>query len=89
MYSKKLESLSLDDVDKDPKTRLQEYLQARKHPLPEYEVVATTGSDHDQLFKVSCRVNIVSKTVTGTGRSRRKAEQDAAARVLMMLQKIN
>lgn len=86
VYSTKLENLSLDDVGKDPKTQLQEYLQARKHPLPDYEVIATSGSDHDQIFKVSCNISVIPESITGTGRSRRKAEQDAAARVLKLLQ---
>jgi len=86
IYSDKLEDLSLEEVGKDPKTQLQEFLQARKHPLPEYEVVKTTGSDHDQVFEVSCKVKLISKIVRGTGRSRRNAEQDAASKVLKMLE---
>jgi ribonuclease-3 len=86
IYSEKLKVLSLDEVGKDPKTQLQEYLQARKHPLPAYEVVSTSGSDHDQIFVVACKTNVISKLVKGTGRSRRKAEQDAASQVLKMLE---
>lgn len=86
IYADKLESLSLDEVGKDPKTQLQEYLQARKQPLPNYEVVATTGSDHEQVFEVSCKVNILPQPVKGTGRSRRKAEQAAATKALKLLE---
>ena len=86
IYSEKLKSLSLEEVGKDPKTQLQEYLQARKQPLPEYEVVTTTGSDHEQVFVVSCKVKVISKIVRGTGRSRRKAEQEAASKVLKILE---
>lgn len=86
IYSEKLQNLSLEEVGKDPKTQLQEYLQARKQPLPEYKVVNTTGSDHEQVFVVSCKVKVVSKTVRGSGRSRRKAEQDAAGKVLKILE---
>ena len=86
VYSDKLKDLSLDEVAKDPKTQLQEYLQARNHPLPEYDVVTTTGSDHDQVFVVACKVNVISKMVRGTGRSRRKAEQEAASQVLKLLE---
>lgn len=87
IYSEKLASLSLTEVGKDPKTQLQEYLQARKQPLPEYEVVSTTGSDHDQVFEVSCKVKVITDIVTGSGRSRRKAEQEAASKMLVLLEK--
>ncbi|WP_455366165.1 ribonuclease III [Kaarinaea lacus] len=86
IYSDKLSELSLDEVGKDPKTQLQEYLQARKQPLPHYEVVATTGSEHEQVFEVSCKVKILPRAVKGTGRSRRKAEQSAASKVLKLLE---
>ena len=86
IYADKLQSLSLEEVGKDPKTQLQEYLQARKQPLPNYEVVATTGSDHEQVFEISCRIKLLARTVKGTGRSRRKAEQMAATKALKLLE---
>jgi len=86
IYAGKLENLELEEVGKDPKTQLQEYLQARKQPLPNYDVVATTGSDHEQVFEVSCKVDLLSRAVKGTGRSRRKAEQAAASKVLKLLE---
>lgn len=86
IYSDKLQAMSLEEVSKDPKTQLQEYLQARKQPLPNYEVVATTGSEHEQVFEVSCKMNILSRAVKGTGRSRRKAEQAAASKALKLLE---
>lgn len=70
---------------KDPKTRLQEYLQGRKLPLPEYDVVATYGDEHDQRFEVQCLVKGLDQPVTGEGSSRRRAEQDAAQRALDQL----
>lgn len=70
---------------KDPKTLLQEYLQARRLPLPEYEVVATEGSDHEQSFEVQCTVSGLDAPVTGKGTSRRKAEQSAAQIALEQL----
>ncbi len=87
IYSDKLKSLSLTAVGKDPKTQLQEYLQARKQPLPEYEVVTTTGSDHDQVFEVSCTIKLITDITKGSGRSRRKAEQEAASKMLKLLEK--
>lgn len=67
---------------KDPKTRLQEYLQSRGLPLPRYEVERTEGEAHDQTFWVVCEVSALGRRVSGTGSSRRRAEQDAAGRVL-------
>jgi ribonuclease-3 len=65
-------------LGKDPKTRLQEWLQARKLPVPEYAIVATTGEAHAQSFAVECRIPQLGIVATGTGSSRRTAEQDAA-----------
>jgi ribonuclease-3 len=67
---------------KDAKTRLQEYLQGRGNPLPEYELIAVRGSDHDQHFSVACRLSKPQLVAEGSGKSRRKAEQ-AAARVAL------
>lgn len=85
LYADILKDLSLEDVGKDPKTQLQELLQADKRPLPVYEVIATSGSDHDQTFEVKCKVAGIGRAVKGTGRSRRKAEQDAAKKALKLL----
>lgn len=85
IFKNKLEEISLDRVLKDPKTQLQEYLQARKKPLPKYLVVKTTGSDHDQMFEIECQVEGIKKQFIGTGKNRRRAEQDAAAKVLARL----
>jgi len=71
---------------KDPKTQLQEYLQARRLPLPEYEVTATLGDEHNQRFEVSCVVSGIEQAIVGTGTSRRKAEQAAARQALDALQ---
>jgi len=71
---------------KDPKTRLQEWLQARGRPLPQYSLVGEEGSDHAKKFHVACRLGDDGTVVEANGRSRRKAEQAAAARVLEMLQ---
>lgn len=67
---------------KDPKTRLQEVLQARRHGLPRYEVVATRGAAHQQEFEVECVVDGVDMRARGSGTSRRAAEQQAAAALL-------
>ncbi|KKO44413.1 ribonuclease III [Arsukibacterium ikkense] len=62
---------------KDSKTRLQEYLQGLRLPLPVYDVIATAGEAHQQTFTVRCTVPGL-KPITAAGSSRRKAEQDAA-----------
>jgi ribonuclease III len=73
----------LDAVDpatsgKDPKTLLQEYLQARKRGLPQYAVVATLGEAHEQHFQVECVIAELGIRSLGEGASRRSAEQEAA-----------
>lgn len=65
-------------LGKDPKTRLQEWLQARKLPVPDYAVVATSGEAHAQVFDIECRIPSRSIVATGRGSSRRQAEQAAA-----------
>jgi len=79
--------LELPDVDalRDPKTRLQEWLQARQKGLPVYELVSVTGQEHRQKFEVSCVVAEVPAPTTGTSTTRRKAEQKAAAKMLTEL----
>ena len=67
-------------LGKDPKTRLQEWLQARRIPVPEYAVVGTHGEAHAQQFAVECRIPALELVSAGTGSSRRGAEQDAAER---------
>lgn len=73
---------------KDAKTRLQEYLQSRGLPLPRYEVERTEGEAHDQTFWVTCEVPGLAQRVSGRGRSRRRAEQDAAGRALAEIEVI-
>ncbi|MBS0325316.1 MAG: ribonuclease III [Proteobacteria bacterium] len=73
-------------LGKDPKTRLQEFLQARRTALPEYQIVATRGDAHAQSFVVECRIGALDLTAKGEGSSRRSAEQDAAAHALAELQ---
>lgn len=78
-------TLSPDQHPKDYKTRLQEYLQGRKLPLPEYEVVNISGEAHDQTFAIECRVTGIERPIKSEGSSRRKAEQRAAAVALREL----
>ena len=77
----------LDHIDprtlgKDAKTLLQEYLQGHKIALPAYTVVATHGAAHNQQFEVECSVPKLDIKVSGSGASRRAAEQAAAKKAL-------
>ncbi len=67
---------------KDAKTRLQEYLQSRGLALPRYKVERVEGEAHEQTFHVSCEVPSLRLAATGLGSSRRRAEQEAAERIL-------
>ena len=69
-------------LGKDPKTRLQEWLQARRIPVPEYAVVDTAGAAHAQSFTVECRLPSLAIVTSGVGPSRRAAEQAAASTAL-------
>lgn len=73
---------------KDAKTRLQEWLQARKHTLPDYQLTGTHGEAHDQVFVVACHIPALGITTQGQGRSRRAAEQEAALAVLKQVGEI-
>ncbi|ENW04227.1 ribonuclease III [Acinetobacter beijerinckii] len=84
-YEPYLDHIEPTDQLKDPKSRLQEYLQARKKPLPVYEVVDIQGDAPNQHFKVECDVTGLPKII-GEGSSRRFAEQTAAAEILKLLE---
>lgn len=70
---------------KDPKTRLQEFLQSRQRQLPEYRVVQVTGQAHAQTFVVECHVAGLAEPARGSGSSRRRAEQASAVGALERL----
>lgn len=84
----KIEQTSPDALEKDPKTQLQEYMQALKRPLPVYTLTETTGAAHRQSFTVSCEVDGMASATTGKGDSRRAAEQEAAAKALAILNEV-
>lgn len=71
---------------KDNKTRLQEYLQAQKIELPQYEVLSVSGEPHEQLFYVQCEIPSLQIRTTATATSRRKGEQQAASAMLSKLE---
>lgn len=84
-YKTRLEEIKPGVSQKDPKTRLQEFLQGRRKPLPSYEVTRIKGEAHNQEFTVMCAVSGIDKPVKGVGTSRRKAEQAAAELALEKL----
>lgn len=79
----------IDSVDhqtlKDPKTRLQEWVQGRALALPEYVLVDSVGKDHDKVFMVACRIPSLNLEAVAEGRSRKAAEQSAAELILARL----
>lgn len=81
----RFERLPTADQLKDPKTRLQEHLQAQQHPLPEYELVKAEGADHARRFTVRCRITALATEMEATAGSRRRAEQQAAQACLRAL----
>jgi ribonuclease-3 len=85
LFSDRLNDLPPLDELKDPKTRLQEFLQKHQHSLPGYELVETTGQAHAATFVVGCRVKGQQKETLGRGSSRRKAEQAAAEKMLRLV----
>ncbi|MEN8169599.1 MAG: ribonuclease III [Pseudomonadota bacterium] len=86
LFAERLAAVNPDSAPKDPKTRLQEYLQSRQLALPVYEVTQITGKAHAQTFTVSCRIEGLDEVVVAQGSSRRKAEQAAAN---LILEKLN
>jgi ribonuclease-3 len=85
LFGEVLEGTGIDRWTKDPKTELQEWLQARRLAVPTYRIVATRGQSHAQTFDVECAVPALGLTERGEGKSRRAAEQAAARRLLEQL----
>lgn len=81
-----LSNLDPDSVEKDAKTRLQEYLQAKRRPKPQYRVVSTSGAKQSLTFEVECIVDDPDLVSRGSGSSRQRAEQQAAANLLKQLE---
>lgn len=82
LFAPLLDALDADVVRKDAKTQLQEFLQGQRLPLPTYSVLDVRGAAHQQQFKVECAVPALGLRVEGEGDSRRRAEQEAAARMI-------
>ncbi|MFZ2452233.1 MAG: ribonuclease III [Methylovulum miyakonense] len=89
LFAEKLENLSVNSGQKDPKTQLQELMQAKKLDLPEYSLVSMSGLSHEQTFTVKCTIPILEEATVGAGITRKKAEQASAEQMLKLLNKVN
>ncbi|WP_374674970.1 ribonuclease III [Ideonella sp.] len=86
LFGEMIAGTGVDAWRKDPKTELQEWLQARRIAVPAYRIVATRGQAHAQTFEVEAAVPSLERAARGEGRSRRAAEQEAAQALLEQLQ---
>jgi ribonuclease-3 len=84
-FGARLARLDPGAEDKDAKTRLQEYLQARRLARPQYRIVATRGAKQSLLFEVECEIEEPRRSARGSGSSRQRAEQQAAATLLKQI----
>ena len=86
LFEARIAALPAPETLKDAKTRLQEYLQSRGYSLPRYTVDRIEGEAHAQTFHVTCEVSDLGRRAQGSGSSRRRAEQEAAERLLLEIQ---
>jgi ribonuclease III len=84
-FAGRLSQLTLNTSAKDSKSRLQEYMQAQRQPLPDYVVVDVGGEGHAQVFTIECRVALAKQPTSATASSRREAEKQAATLMLNQL----
>jgi len=85
LYHKQLENIPDADSLKDPKTRLQELLQSRKLGLPDYDIIEVIGKAHNQQFTVCCKIDTLELQAQGKASNRRKAEQQAADKIISLV----
>jgi len=85
LFADRIDSLTVENWQKDPKTRLQELMQSKGLQLPEYTLILTSGLSHEQSFCVECTTELLDEPRKGVGPSRKKAEQQAAQLVLDLL----
>ncbi|WP_313556051.1 ribonuclease III [Teredinibacter franksiae] len=84
-YATRLEQVSPEQTEKDAKTRLQEYLQERKKPLPQYRVLRCLGDSHSPEFEICCEVGRGLDSTKAIASSKRQAEKLAAQKMLQIL----
>lgn len=87
LFNERIDAINVNQVLKDPKTRLQELLQSRKQPLPIYSVTEIKSAhDKTPLFEATCQIALLDKVVIAKGSSHRKAEQKSAERALKLIE---
>ncbi len=86
LFAEDLLAIAKTAQRKDGKTQLQELLQSAKHDLPDYQLVKTSGQDHQQTFTIRCEVANLALSATATGSSKKIAEQNAAESMLRLLE---
>lgn len=84
-FETRLNALNLEQTMKDSKTQLQEYLQGKRLPLPDYELENVEGEAHEQTFYIKCSIAELKHSTHGVGNSRRQAEQEAAKAALLQI----
>ena len=84
-YKDIIGNLDISAMAKDPKTILQEWLQAKQLELPEYTIVSQAGTAHDMTFVIKCQVKSLQVVTDGSAKSRRKAEQIAAVKAMELI----
>ncbi|HCO60330.1 MAG TPA: ribonuclease III [Porticoccaceae bacterium] len=84
-FAAKLTTLSPQAIEKDPKSRLQEYLQKTGRPLPEYRLLEKRGQAHARMFAITCSLPDTGRQTTAEDSSRKKAERAAALAMLEVL----
>ncbi len=85
LYDSRMRRIDPNAQGKDAKTRLQEWLQARRQGLPTYHLAEVSGQAHAQEFCVECRIDVLGLKTAGKGTSRKAAEQNAASAALQLL----
>ena len=85
LYACLLDDLTIEKIPKDPKSRLQEYLQANKKSLPAYHIIAEEGDAYSKMFTIECCIDDIAEPVVGKGRTKRHAEQEAARAALQLI----
>lgn len=86
LFVERLADLPDSETLKDPKSRLQELLQSQGQPVPSYRVLDISGNAHQQEFLTECRIDSLDIVVHAQGASRRKAEQSAAEKALVLVE---
>ena len=87
-FTEELQKTAIENLQKDPKSELQELLQARGLKLPTYELIKISGKEHEQVFTVSCLVSHLEEQQMGEGNNRRYAEQEAARKMLEKIKNV-